>query len=270
MISDVSSSRTSSVSFDEPRPTPGSSGGGVFSNVQDAISRAFTAVRESTAVERLADIAGIPGPAPNGRTLVSSENSVTAGPLGVKDAYDLRLYKEPGGAYTLEVRMGLDFNFKDGVDASGKALPWTAESKRSFIADYQRTVEGVWDGKRVGTAPNGKPIRLDIRLDARETMVGENFNVDVKRIGAGEFSTSYVEPAANRVTLDSQDVVLTPKGEGQTQYGSAHEFGHMLGLKDEYNGGAHVKDYPSIMNRGSTVESRHLKDFSDWVGRAIR
>lgn len=40
---------------------------------------------------------------PTERTLVASEDSVQAG--GVRDAYDMQLYQETDGSYTLELNM---------------------------------------------------------------------------------------------------------------------------------------------------------------------
>jgi hypothetical protein len=50
----------------------------------------------------------------------------------------------------------------------------------------------------------------------------------------------------------------------------AHEFGHQIGMYDEYPEGAcdparRVTDIPnSIMNAGSKVYKRHMKEFHDW------
>lgn len=237
--------------------------GDIFSEIKDAIQ---------SMLEKLG-LGDGPAPTPQeGRTLVESENAVTADPLGVKDAYDLQLYREANGDYTLEVHMGIDFDFKEGADPSGGALQWTDQEKQAFMADYQKSVEAVWDGRTIRTAPDGGEVKLDIRLDARESMTGENWNIDVVRAAPGQFVRSYMMPSQNYASLDSNDVLNVNKGggDGVTQSGAAHEFGHMLGLEDEYTGGAHVDDLDSIMNAGSTVESRHLQDFSDWVFQAVR
>ncbi|HYI02170.1 PAAR-like domain-containing protein [Hyalangium sp.] len=50
----------------------------------------------------------------------------------------------------------------------------------------------------------------------------------------------------------------------------AHEFGHLIGMYDEYPGGAVEASLrfwsvpASIMNAGSKVYKRHMKDFHDW------
>ncbi len=50
----------------------------------------------------------------------------------------------------------------------------------------------------------------------------------------------------------------------------AHEFGHQIGMWDEYPEGAcdpgrvYTNELSSIMNGGSTVYERHFKEFHDW------
>jgi hypothetical protein len=62
---------------------------------------------------------------------------------------------------------------------------------------------------------------------------------------------------------------------GVSPYVRAHEFGHVVGLYDEYPAGACegsrlFADVPdSIMNSGNRVYWRHVKEFADWfAGKA--
>jgi len=241
-------------------------------NIGDLFSELKQAIQSVLEKLGIGDEGGGSAPQADERKLVQSDNAITADPLGVKDAYDLQLYREPSGDYTLEVHMGVDFNFNQGTDPAGNALQWTEQEKQAFMADYQKSVEEVWDGRAIRTAPDGGEVKLDIKLDTRETMTGENWNIDVVRAAPGQFVRSYMSPSTNSASLDSNDVIGVNKGAGDgiLQSGAAHEFGHMLGLDDEYTGGAHVDDLDSIMNAGSTVESRHLQNFSDWVSQALR
>ncbi|RPD85374.1 hypothetical protein [Luteimonas sp. 100069] len=95
---------------------------------------------------------------------------------------------------------------------------------------------------------NGEQITLDINLDVGERpgdFVGgvrdvldtsENWSIEVVKIDAGGFSQSYVVPGQNTGRFDSEDVNPVSKGASDPQVGAAHEFGHMIGLPDEYNG----------------------------------
>ena len=62
--------------------------------------------------------------------------------------------------------------------------------------------------------------------------------------------------------LDSND--LTPKATGQIA--EVHEFGHMIGLPDEYHAtSAQYGDSRSAMHAGTVVRNRHYSDFVTWA-----
>lgn len=209
-----------------------------------------------------------PGGIATDRTLVASQDAVDTSDLDIQDAYDVRLYREAGGDYTAEIYMKLDFNFIEGADAGGQPLTWSDEDKQAFIAEYEQAIENVWDGQVVRTLDDGSEVRLDVNLDSRDALLvtGENWSVNVTRIEEGAFGRSSVSPGGKSANLDSEDVVLTPKGGGNEQTGAAHEFGHMIGLLDEYLAGSpHIEDSDSIMHGGQTVEPRHLATINEWV-----
>ena len=123
----------------------------------------------------------------------------------------------------------------------------------------------------------GREVTLDIQLEVSEQESGfmrrirdfmdpsENYNINVLRIPEGDFHRSSVGPG-NVSHLDSEDNRAVPKGASMDQVGTAHEFGHMIGLPDEYHAGhAHESDTDSIMNSGMEVRERHLDLVEDWV-----
>lgn len=94
----------------------------------------------------------------------------------------------------------------------------------------------------------------------------DHWEIEITKIKPGAFRTSYVNPRTGNVVLDSEDLTATPKGFGQMQQGAVHEFGHMLGLDDEYTtGSAHTADHPSVMNRGTSTRGRHQGGPHSWV-----
>lgn len=202
-------------------------------------------------------------PVPTERTLVASEDSVQAG--GVRDAYDMQLYQEADGSYTLELNMKVGMDFVEGPQGQ----QWTPDAQEQFKKDFVEVIEGSWSGHEF-TSDTGQTIKLDVNLDIVDSATDNtaNWNVDIVKINDGEFNQSYVIPSQNTGVFDSGDVKPVEKGATDPQYAAAHEFGHMIGLPDEYNGrgGPEAqKDTNSIMHTGMDVRERHLDIVEGWV-----
>ena len=184
---------------------------------------------------------------------------------GVRDAYDMRMYQETDGSYTLEMNMKVGMSFVEGP----KGQQWTAADQEQFKRDFASVVEGSWSGHTF-TSDTGQQVTLDVNLDIVDSAAddGANWNVEIVKINDGEFNQSYVIPSQNTGVFDSGDVKPVEKGATDPQYAAAHEFGHMIGLPDEYNGrgGPEAqKDTDSIMHTGMDVRDRHLDIVESWV-----
>jgi hypothetical protein len=201
------------------------------------------------------------GPPTRGKLLVS-EGDVTAGALVVNDAYDLALYEMSDGNYDLDLFMKIQFFFEDGDGGT-----WSSAEKNKFMQEWRVAVAGAWNNRRLHTTKNGKTVALSLRFAIQEGgWMLDHWELEVTKIKAGSFRTSYVNPRTGNVVLDSEDLRPTPKGYGQMQQGVVHEFGHMLGLLDEYLAGSpHIGDHSSVMNRGAGVRGRHQGGPRDWV-----
>jgi len=195
--------------------------------------------------------------------VVAQERDVTAGPLRVNDAYNLKLSRTSSGDYELLCFMKIQFFFKDGPDAS-----WTGPEKKNFMKDWELTIKGAWGGQTIRVLPvSKKNILLRFGFSIQEGgWMFDHWEITVTKIKAGTFRTSYVTPSMGNVALDSEDLTAANKGDPScTQRGAVHEFGHMLGLDDEYISGAYVGDTSSMMNSCETVNPRHTDAFTKWL-----
>jgi len=100
----------------------------------------------------------------------------------------------------------------------------------------------------------------------------DHWEVTVKKIPRGGWSGSWVrDGSVNEVLLDSEDLTLVKKNAGQRQRGAVHEFGHMLGLDDEYpTGSLHASDVTSIMHNGERIAGRHDAAFKTWLNAQLK
>jgi hypothetical protein len=203
-------------------------------------------------------------PAPVTPAVLAEEEDVTAGDLRVNDAYDLKFSRLSTGDYELLCFMKIQFFFEDSADAS-----WTDAEKKNFMKDWEVAVKTSWGGRVVKTLPTSKKnvfLRFGFSIQEGGWMF-DHWEITVTKIKAGTFRTSYVQAGMGNVTLDSEDLTPTIKGDPScTQRGAVHEFGHMLGIDDEYlAGGAHVGDTQSIMHSCETVSMRHNAGFVKWL-----
>lgn len=98
----------------------------------------------------------------------------------------------------------------------------------------------------------------------------DHWEITVTKIKSGSFRTSYVAIKSGQVILDSEDLTPVSKGAKTPQRGAVHEFGHMLGLDDEYlKGSKHVHDKPSIMHSSEVIRPRHNSTIIKWLNNAI-
>jgi hypothetical protein len=261
-------SRTADIALPRQEPAPAQG-----TNPQNFIADGIRRLLEAAS--------GSPQAQPATRELVASEDSVDAGIA--RDAYDLNLYRETDGSYTLEMEMNIEFSFQEGVGDDGLPLGWSDAQKQEFMRDYVAAVEGTWDGHNI-TLDDGTQVRLDVQLNVSEERSGffggvldavdgsEHWNIDVTRVPEGGFRQSSITPSRNYGDFDSEDVNPIDKGASDPQVGAAHEFGHMIGLEDEYNGNAGAeaqKDTDSVMHTGDDVRERHLDLLEDWVDGQI-
>jgi hypothetical protein len=232
-----------------------------------------------------------PGPIqPNKGKLLFSERNVDL-PAGLKwdAAYDLALYEELGNPLrgVLVVTVICSFKFKDGTSTTGPSpgspLTWNPGEKSAFITGFKSGVAGVWSEQHrittVGTAPPVTDVGVLFEVKGGEDLSifrHSHWNLHVTKVDHGVISN--VADGGGLLTngdanLDSLDLQPEDKGGPAPMVPAIHEFGHMIGYRDEYRtkGGVpadnpnYTGDLASIMNLSATVRERHYVLLADWL-----
>ncbi len=225
-----------------------------------------------------------------GRKLLFEKNVDVPAGLKTSAAYDLTLYPELGNPArgVLTVTVIGNFTFKDGKKADGSKLTWTGAEKATFKQDFRNAVTAMWDDKHRLKTSSSAPFMKDVGVlfyiwthESMSVFDHSHWNIDVVKAdnmvvstvggSGGSFATN------GSANLDSQDVNGVNKGGPTPQRGAVHEFGHMMGLRDEYGAGGVAEDNPSwlgdlgsVMNRGEGVRDRHYAFFAHWLTRQFK
>lgn len=190
-------------------------------------------------------------------------------------SYRLTLYPEMGRSdrSVLVIRMTLQFQFQNG---SGGA--WTQGEKEGFAHGFVDSVIAVWTERfRITTTSTvpaqncrnvGVVFEFPYFIDGWHT--DDDFELSITKVPTNATEqTSACQYSLGNTTLDSNDLTLQHKGSGRSQRDAVHEFGHMLGLRDEYvvanDNPHHTGDLDSVMNFGETVRERHYAPFAQWL-----
>jgi len=204
---------------------------------------------------------------------------------------------------TVTVKLAFQFITRATDDPSGPSetsAEWTEASKGKWERDFVRLVEGRWGGKHKFrcTQPGYEEIKAFVDVEVQSVKSDWHYQLSVTKIPEGAFQRSHVKSkrgntSLNRNTsrLDSEDLAWRDKHGGsrddaadgvehsqEMQKGAVHEFGHMLGLDDEYSAGAAGIKHSSlvksalgadiaestsddIMAYGNSIEKQHYVVF---------
>lgn len=190
-------------------------------------------------------------------------------------SYRLTLHPELGRSdrSVLVIKMTLQFQFQNG---SGGA--WTQGEKENFAHAFVDGVHAVWDEKfRITTTSTvaaqncrdvGVVFKFPYFIDGYH--IDDDFELSVTKVPAyAAWQVSTCAYSDGNTTLDTNDMRPETKGASMKQRDAVHEFGHMLGLRDEYTAANsnmnHTADMDSIMNVGETVRQRHYAPFAAWL-----
>lgn len=201
-------------------------------------------------------------------------DTLKAGPVRVTPGrngnFDTTLVLRQTGKYEIGVFMKLQFFFEDGDPAVTGWTPsekkqWSATDSEYFIRTWHRHVRSAWNNGAMGKLTNGATVGITFNFEIQNAgWMWDHYEVGVKKIPAAGFRTSSVgrRVFSNDVNLDSNDMAPKPSG----QIAAAHEFGHMLGLPDEYKKTSpNFGDKASLMHAGTMVRPRHYQWFLNWA-----
>jgi len=228
-------------------------------------------------------------PQPDFSRVICRETNVRM-PAGLRTvaACDITAYYEQGSQnkgviYVLAI---CSLNFKNGTASSGGGtLTWTSAQKTDFMTEMRKLIYWTWSDKHRITTASVVPavtdygVIVDVRLtENMSSLSHSHWNLDVKKVDAWDQSSVYGDGGGfawnGKGNFDSQDVVAVAKASGHTtQRAAVHEFGHMIGLRDEYpsaDGTAEdnpnwLPDIQSVMHSGETVRDRHYAMLADWM-----
>ena len=220
-----------------------------------------------------------------GKRMFSETNVDVTAALKPDAAYDLALYREQGNPSrgVLVVTVILNFKFKEGKSKGGSALTWSSAESSKFMTDVTSALKSKWTEKYRITTKSTVPAVTDIGVGFDLQAAGglsvfshSHWNMNV--VKTDQFVTSFVCGGGGsfitngEVSLDSLD--MDWKYGPNTQRGVVHEFGHILGYRDEYFNSATKKaednphwlgDKTSVMNTGEDVRPRHYALLTDWL-----
>jgi hypothetical protein len=162
--------------------------------------------------------------------------------------------------------MKLQFFFEAGPGGH-----WSDAEQQAYLGGWRDAVVRAWSGRNIHRTGCGRNVamRLDFQMQCGGWML-DHWEITVTKIPAGEFRFSCVNVRTGNVRLDSEDLTPVNKGDPEHQRGVVHEFGHMLGLEDEYQCSSHEADKASVMNFGESIRERHHDTVRDWVIRKLR
>ena len=190
---------------------------------------------------------------------------------------------------TVTVRVGYDFRKGDDIEyeeAKPEELSWTEDEKKSWKTGFSRSVTDAWSGRHAFqcTKPGWSSVTAAVAIVVVEAEKDWHYQLRVTKVPKDAFSQSVVSTypggrkrGVNFATMDSEDLTGRDLGASMPQIGAVHEFGHMLGLDDEYSTkntrettidhaalvkdalGKEIarKDSDNVMSVGNAVEKQH-------------
>lgn len=272
------------------------SGDGIDANEQKQLDKMFAAIEK--AVEKLFQHkASLPPETDKAKFLGGTYKKTNYSPPTGMGLFDVSLNPKNG---RLEILVKVKFVFEDGAPTQfagkkGEVHTWSSSEKKKWAANYIALIEGRWGGKYHFSHPDLKNVTVYVDVEVEEHTSGWHYELKVNKIPKGEMEQSSIthygttvggkftastDTDKHEADLDSEDLTFVHKGTPvkEKQKGAVHEFGHMVGLDDEYVDGfpdiahaAMVRDalgtvlaegnFDDVMSVGNHIEKQHYVTF---------
>jgi hypothetical protein len=208
-------------------------------------------------------------------------------PSPLDNSCDLALFGELGNKDrgVLVVSLRLQFKFRRTKPEDGLPYTWASGEKEAFVHDATLAIKRVWDDRFRITTSSTVPDKAfrDIGVIVSPTIqIGglsfeEDFEIKIKKVGGVGEDGSHINHKKRTGQLDNRGATprshTTPTGVQVYQTPVAHEFSHMLGLRDEYPEAKRnlnwPKDWGSILHSGDAVRPRHYVPFAMWLNQTF-
>jgi hypothetical protein len=182
--------------------------------------------------------------------------------------FDVGFSPIPGAPGQLSISVRVAFNFvaalnpADYPGASATDLDWQAGEREQFTADCIAAINSTWSGAMQfkSTKTYWDNVLADVTVSVYESADEPHYTITVQKIPPGEWAGSDASAAGTgsnhgTANFDSEDLTPAAKAGGD-QRAAVHEFGHMIGLGDEYGGKAtprHAASFQSVTGTGITT-----------------
>lgn len=264
---------------------------------QEELDKMFEKI--TTVVEKLFQVkADLPPEIDNNTFSSGTYNETNYSPPTGLGLFDVNLNPRNG---RLEILVKVNFDFEDGdpikfVGQGANAHKWSSSEKDEWKTSYIALIEGRWGGKYHFVHPDLNHVTVYVDVEVEEATSGWHYDLKINKIPDGSFEQSSIshwgstDDAGNftaltstdthTADLDSEDLDWAHKGTAveESQKGAVHEFGHMVGLGDEYADGkpgilhaAMVRDalgtvlaegnFDDVMSVGNHIEKQHYVTF---------
>ncbi|MEQ9409040.1 MAG: PEP-CTERM sorting domain-containing protein [Fuerstiella sp.] len=183
----------------------------------------------------------------NRSTPAYTHNGTTYGPFGWNYSYTRSF-----DGTVVKKHLEINFMFDD-------ALNYTDAQKAAYRAAAEANIEGIWNNK----------------FNVKDNNTNKTYAAVVDVTTTGPYNQT-VEVKATKALADPPYNMTNWYVDQDTAAFQAHEFGHMLGLFDEYIGGA-VNQYPNpllsndglmglgALNASPKMYARYYQQFADYV-----